>query len=67
MTKRNFIDLAKIIKGANGTAEEFTRPQLEVIALFCRSQNPAFNQDRWLSYIRGECGPNGGTSHISEQ
>ena len=30
------------------------------IADFCRSQNPRFNRDRWLDYIAGECGPNGG-------
>jgi hypothetical protein len=30
------------------------------LADFCQSQNAQFKRDRWLGYIRGECGPNGG-------
>jgi hypothetical protein len=32
----------------------------ESLADFCQSQNPRFDRARWLSYIAGECGPNGG-------
>lgn len=34
---------------------------VDLLADFCRSQNPQFNRERWLAYIAGECGPNGGT------
>ncbi len=30
------------------------------MADFCKSQNPAFMRDRWLDYIAGKCGKNGG-------
>ena len=33
---------------------------LDVIADFCANQNPHFNRARWLGYIAGTCGPNGG-------
>jgi hypothetical protein len=31
------------------------------LADFCQSQNPRFMRDRWLGYIAGENGKNGGT------
>lgn len=34
---------------------------IEVLADFCYSQNPHFNRGRWLGYINGEFGPNGGS------
>ncbi len=33
---------------------------VQVLADFCASQNPQFNRERWLSYIAGTCGKNGG-------
>lgn len=30
------------------------------LASFCAAQNPRFNRERWLAYIAGEVGPNGG-------
>lgn len=27
---------------------------------FCKAQNVNFNRERWISYIKGECGVNGG-------
>lgn len=36
---------------------EFMRERL---AEFCKSQNSNFMMDRWVDYINGECGPNGG-------
>lgn len=29
-------------------------------AFVCAASNPRFNRSRWLAYINGECGPNGG-------
>lgn len=56
MTKHHFIRLADFIR-EDGT---FTDRQLDTLRRFCLEQNPKFNPMRWLSYIRGTCGPNGG-------
>ena len=56
MTKQHFITLADSIR-ADGT---FTPEQIQTIADFCAAQNPAFNRERWLAYIAGDCGPKGG-------
>jgi hypothetical protein len=58
MTKKHFIALADAIKTAT---VQFTREHLEVLAGFCSAQNWRFNRDRWLGYIRGKNGPNGGS------
>ena len=67
MTKKHFIELADCIRTANfhghqGMDVTFTSAHLKVLASFCRSQNGRFLEDRWLSYIAGKCGPNGGDS-----
>ena len=59
MTKKNFIALADAIR--NGTALiTLSTVQLEALADFCASQNPQFNRERWLGYIAGTNGKNGG-------
>lgn len=62
MSKRHFISLADYIKEHNrfSGCQVFTEEQILVLARFCKSQNSAFDRSRWLSYIAGECGPNGG-------
>ena len=30
------------------------------LVALCKESNPRFKADRWLAYINGECGPNGG-------
>lgn len=69
MTKRNFIALADAISDFNRRAQKaeyslgrrtFNNEQLTCLADFCRSQNPNFDRERWLGYIHGDCGPNGG-------
>jgi hypothetical protein len=57
MTKKHFIQLADTIK-ENPSA--FTWPSINTLADFCKAQNPNFNRDRWLDYIAGKCGKNGG-------
>ena len=64
MTKKNLIALADIIiasapqdRSSQGT---FSRSAILELADFCASQNPAFNRERWLDYIDGKCGKNGG-------
>lgn len=68
MTKKHFIALADMIKNqnnglshiVNGGRDSFSENQIAVLADFCQEQNPNFNRERWLSYIKGECGSNGG-------
>lgn len=61
MTKKHFIALADAIIWHNkhkGTP--FTPEQLGTLASFCKSENGRFDYPRWLGYINGENGPNGG-------
>ena len=62
MTKNHFIALADAIRDHNEyeSPPTFGDGHLEVLADFCASQNPAFNRQRWLDYVAGKCGPNGG-------
>ena len=63
MTKKHFIALADMIRYANaqpGNYQLFSPPVLHYLADFCWSQNPSFKKQRWLDYIDGKCGPNGG-------
>lgn len=61
MSKKDFIALAEYVKSFNKyTSEGFTQNQITVLANFCEQQNPLFNRERWISYIKGEVGPSGG-------
>ena len=62
MSKKHFIALADTIRqvNADSSATPFTLYQIEQLADFCKTQNPRFNDSRWIGYIRGENGPNGG-------
>jgi hypothetical protein len=57
MSKKDFIALADYIR-MNRAA--FSETQLDILADFCESRNPRFMRTRWLDYINGLCGPNGG-------
>ncbi len=62
MSKKDFIELADMIRRHNqhNTHNPFSPAQIERLADFCKSQNGAFMRDRWLDYIAGKCGKNGG-------
>lgn len=61
MTKKDFIHLADHISVAEmGGCEGFSNHQISYLAKFCKQNNPAFKTDRWINYIMGNCGPNGG-------
>lgn len=63
MSKKHFIELAARIRSWNRTTrvgEGFSEAQLNLLADFLKWTNPRFNRERWLAYIAGECGPNGG-------
>ena len=71
MSKKHFIELANLMRGqkpipgsvrtdyADGRLAQWEADILGM-ADFCASQNSSFKRDRWLAYIAGECGPNGG-------
>jgi hypothetical protein len=60
MTKKHFIEIANHIKANH---ETFTPEALQTLCRAFAALNPQFKRDRFLDYITGECGPNGGTSH----
>ena len=74
MSKQDFIALADVVRGINPGANCPTWQNLDKhaglrfqwewtvkeLADFCAAQNPRFNRARWLDYIAGKCGPNGG-------
>jgi hypothetical protein len=69
MSKKHFIKLAEALKGLepqwkhNGDdvpARLQWERTLEHLADFCQEQNPNFMRERWLGYIKGRNGKNGG-------
>lgn len=65
MSKKDFVALAKAIMLHNKLAQvnrwvSFSHDHLKTLADFCQTQNPRFNRERWLDFIAGKCGPNGG-------
>ena len=71
MSKKHFIALADTIREHNriashpanvhGVQELFTTGQIQTLALFCGQQNSNFKRERWLDYVAGKCGKNGGS------
>jgi hypothetical protein len=62
MTKKHFISLADSIIETNRifANKPFTPTAISTLADFCAAQSPNFNRERWLGYIAGENGKNGG-------
>lgn len=63
MSKRHFIALADLIRAGYYSGNPFmffSQDQINALANFCQSTNPRFKRERWLDYIAGKCGPNGG-------
>lgn len=66
MSKKHFIALADTIRIFNRFADQpFTDEQIRTLADFCQEQNGQFNRDRWLDYIAGKCGKNGGAIKLA--
>jgi len=55
MTKKHFIELADRLRGL-----DVPEPVMDALLDFCRSVNPAFKRARFLDYLAGRSGPNGG-------
>ena len=64
MTKQHFIKIADAIREHNSKLSTkdtpFTSEHLATLADTFKRINPNFKSDRWLDYIAGNCGPNGG-------
>jgi hypothetical protein len=64
MTKKHFIQIADAIREHNRTCfpegGHFNESHLLTLADQFRRINPNFNRERWLDYIAGRCGSNGG-------
>jgi hypothetical protein len=67
MTKKDFIALADMIREHNASGyvgrpgfNLFDSQHLNSLAAFCADSNPVFYRERWLGYISGQNGPNGG-------
>ena len=70
MSKKHFIALAQVLMDTKPQPNDPTWDYAEAIlqwerirnalADFCEDQNPRFNRERWLGFIAGENGPNGG-------
>ena len=70
MSKKHFIALAQVFMDTkpqpNGPTWDYAEAILQwerirnALADFCEDQNPRFNRERWLGFIAGENGPNGG-------
>ena len=61
MTKKHMIALADTICTANKVKPRtFSNRAIEELADFCYQQNPRFLRGRWMDYIAGKCGKNGG-------
>lgn len=60
MSRKDFIALADALRPAY-RAGSLSPEALDAICRFCSGQNYRFIRDRFLGYLRGECGPGGGT------
>ena len=67
MTKKTFIQLADTLRATRPRGTLFTPIQLEqweaqvkATADMCEQANPQFKRQRWLDYVYGRAGVNGG-------
>ena len=61
MSKRDFVALADAFRVHPQDEPAWDRMDvLDTLVTFCKRQNPAFKEERWLDYLEGRCGPNGG-------
>lgn len=62
MTKKDFVALAITLRPMIENGNEIVNVDevINRLSQFCETQNPQFNKSRWLGFIAGECGSNGG-------
>ncbi len=61
MSKKDFIGLADALRPSY-RAGALRKMDAEAVADFLADNNPLFKRERWLDYLAGVCGPNGGAS-----
>ena len=70
MSKQDFIKLADALRaekpGDNWNPNKRVQWELDVkaIAEVCAASNPRFKRERWMAYIAGTCGKNGGAVKV---
>jgi len=57
MTCKEMMSLGEYVKGARGS---FSLHAMCTLCDFMKATNPRFDRDRWLAYVSGAAGPNGG-------
>ena len=62
ITKKQIIEIADTIKDIARDADGLIELSLVVdkFADYLAAQNPNFKRERFIAYVNGECGPNGG-------
>ena len=60
MSKKDFISLADALRDSSFVGSQAMDEVLDMLASWCATQNPRFMRDRWIDYVHGNCGPNGG-------
>jgi len=72
MTKKHFIALADSLRDMRESINYYAdsdsidvQTVINRLADFCLQQNPQFNRQRWLGYIAGTNGRNGGKVKVA--
>lgn len=61
MSKKDFVALADALRPVmEHLGPDDYEMVTDALCAFMRGQNPNFMESRWRSYLKGECGPNGG-------
>ncbi len=65
MTKKDFVAIADAFRASRTAntwleANDQWSKDVNAVASVLATTNPRFNQARWLDYVNGLCGPNGG-------
>lgn len=72
MTKKDFIAIGSVLEElhpsslrleedeARGAERQWARTVERLADLF-QTKNPRFMRERWLDFVHGRCGPNGGS------
>ena len=65
MTKKHFIAIADAIREHNMKISTQDKPfeweHLATLADVFKRLNSDFMKERWIAYVNGQCGPNGGS------
>jgi hypothetical protein len=60
ITKKELIAIGGFMKEKVGTPDQFTIQQVHDMATFLRTRNQRFDRAKWIGFVTGANGPNGG-------